>query len=393
MKILIMVNTGASDLGVSGGDRIFIEFSKIWSATNAIKIITWPQAHRVCVNSGLNKVEFDVVGIEDEKIFLPLLYLERTFIAMLKALTIKRKDMPEMLFSSSDFWPDVIPAFILKLRSKKIKWMAAFYFFAPTPFYSKEDVAYRGGKFKLSFRSLCYYLTQRLSYLLIKKFADLILVSNQLDKNLFVKDGFSEDSILPIYGGVDFRYISSFPQKTILYDACFVGRLHKQKGPIELLKIWEILIRQKPDARLAIIGNGPLEKTIEKIVKKNGLSKNIDLLGYIDGERKYNILKSSRVFLHPPILDTGGMAAAEGMAAGLPVVGFDLPGYKYCYPRGMLKASVGNLDEFAQLILNLLNDNALYDRTKEEALNFSKEWDWEKKAGMVMKKIEGIYEN
>ncbi len=134
MKILIMVNTGASDLGVSGGDRIFIEFSKIWSATNAIKIITWPQARRVCVNSGLNKVEFDVVRIEDEKIFLPLLYFERTFIAMLKALTIKRKDMPEMLFSSSDFWPDVIPAFILKLRSKKIKWMAAFYFFAPTPF-------------------------------------------------------------------------------------------------------------------------------------------------------------------------------------------------------------------------------------------------------------------
>jgi len=390
MKIDVLANTGFSDLGVSGGDRIFIELSKIWSENNEVKISTWPQPYKVCINHGLKKVKYDTVNINDDKLFLPLLYMERTLIAILKAFKVSSRDIPDLLFSSSDFWPDAIPALILKLRFKRIKWIAAFYFFAPTFFYSHKDIAYRGGRFKLSFRSVCYYLTQRISYLLIRKYADFILACNQLDKDIFVKDGVSEDKILAIYGGVDFKYISGFPGKEIIYDACFVGRLHRQKGPLELLEIWQRVIKNKPDAKLAIIGNGPLENTVKKMINKMNLSRNIDLLGYMDGEKKYNIFKSSRIFVHPPILDTGGMAAAEGMAAGLPVVGFDLPGYKYCYPKGMLKAPIGDLEGFAKLILDLLNDDILYNKMKEEALNFSKVWDWQEKAALVWEKIKGL---
>ena len=108
------------------------------------------------------------------------------------------------------------------------------------------------------------------------------------------------------------------------------------------------------------------------------------MLGWIEGKRKYEILKSSKIFLHTPVQDTGGMAAAEGMACGLPVVGFELPGYKYAYPRGMLRAPIGDAGAFARLVLNLLQDEDLYQRKREEALQYSLQWDWEKKATEIM---------
>ena len=41
--------------------------------------------------------------------------------------------------------------------------------------------------------------------------------------------------------------------------------------------------------------------------------------------------------VHPAIFDSGGMAAAEAMAWGLPGVSFDLPALKTYYPQGMIK--------------------------------------------------------
>jgi len=110
----------------------------------------------------------------------------------------------------------------------------------------------------------------------------------------------------------------------------------------------------------------------------------------LDGKEKFEILKASKVFLHTPILDTGGMAAAEAMACGLPVVGFDLPGYKYCYPQGMRKVTIGDLEKFAQEVRNLLVNEGAYQKLKKEATEFSKNWDWDKKSELILDRISSL---
>jgi glycosyltransferase involved in cell wall biosynthesis len=116
------------------------------------------------------------------------------------------------------------------------------------------------------------------------------------------------------------------------------------------------------------------------------------MLGWVEGKRKYEILKSSKLFLHTPVRDTGGMAAAEGMACGLPVVGFDLPGYEFAYPQGMLKAPVGDLQAFAGLVIELLRNETLWRRVSDEAHGSSLKWDWDVKSKEVLKEIESLIE-
>lgn len=97
--------------------------------------------------------------------------------------------------------------------------------------------------------------------------------------------------------------------------------------------------------------------------------------------------------MHPAIYDSGGMAACEAMACGLPGVSFDLPALKTYYPKGMIKTPCYDLKAFAENILKLLADEKLYKRTAKDALEWAKEWDWDKKAEDLLSLLEGIGDN
>ena len=84
------------------------------------------------------------------------------------------------------------------------------------------------------------------------------------------------------------------------------------------------------------------------------------------------------------------MAAAEAMACGLPVVGFDLPGYKYCYPKGICKVLIGDIEKFAQEVINLLTNEDSYNKLTKEAIEFSKNWDWDKKSELILDRTSSL---
>jgi glycosyltransferase involved in cell wall biosynthesis len=137
-----------------------------------------------------------------------------------------------------------------------------------------------------------------------------------------------------------------------------------------------------------MIGNGPQNMEVRTKVKKYGLENNIDLLGFMDGQKKYEIFKQSKMMLHPAIYDSGGMAAAEGMAWGLPGVSFDLLALKTYYPKGMVKTEINNPDKFVQNILKLLDDQVFYDKMSQEAHELIIEvWNWKKRSERILELI------
>jgi hypothetical protein len=71
-----------------------------------------------------------------------------------------------------------------------------------------------------------------------------------------------------------------------------------------------------------MIGSGGLESEIRDRIKRLFLNGQIDLVGFKDGEEKHKLFKVSRVILYLAVYDSGGMADCEGMAWGLPAVGF-----------------------------------------------------------------------
>lgn len=295
------------------------------------------------------------------------------------------------LISGSDFWPDTLPAIYYKLKyPSNVSWIASFFLFAPKPWGKQSP--YKGRKFFIGF---LYWLTQRPIYYLIKKYADYVLVTSLPDVKRFITPKRGENRIIVIKGGIDIEpskmYLDSgkiIPTNKRKYDACFVGRLHYQKGLLELVEIWKLVCQKKPQAKLAIIGIGPLENNLQEKIVKEGLGKNIELLGFKDGEEKYAIFKQSKIVVHPAIYDSGGMAACEAMAWGLPGVSFDLESLKSYYPKGMLKTDCFDLISFAANIVKLLDEGKYYQKISLDALSWAREWDWQKKTQEFLEKVK-----
>ena len=297
----------------------------------------------------------------------------------------------DIIYSSSDFGPDSIPAFFIKLRHPNVLWVAGFFLFSPTPW--QRNSPYKGKKW---FIGLFYWLSQLPLYYLINRFADIIFITSEPDTSKFINSRRGKEKIIVVRGGVDTtpsnKYLNSnnlVPLSSRKYDACFVGRLHYQKGTLELTKIWKLVCNKIPRARLAIIGTGPLESEIKNEIKRQSLCENIDILGPKFGEEKHEIFKQSKIVVHPATYDSGGMASAEAMAWGLPGVAFDLEALKTYYPEGMLKTQRFNLNEFAHNILLLLTDHNTYEVLSQKAARLIREqWDWEKRAEEIFNYID-----
>lgn len=377
----------AEATGISGGDKIFIECARQWAAGgHRVTITTNAAGERMCRSHGLQGV--DLVVLETawaRRLGLAIHYCVRTLLAISIALRFQLEPgVPHVLYSASDFWPDSLPALILRMRHPAARWVAGCYLVAPSPIPGASEAAYRGGRQPVSIRSILYFVTQRMVLPFIRRWADFWMVSNQLDREILERQGIPMDRSLAIYGGVNLDEVArAQPDPTRRFDACFVGRFHVQKGAQFLVPIWTRVLHEVPGARLGVIGDGPLREEIERQVREQGLQDRIFLLGYVDGPEKFSILKAARVFLHTPLWDTGGMAAAEGMACGLPVVAFNLPGYRHCYPRGMARARREDLEDFAARVIQLLQDPSVHTPLRTEALQLAATWDWSERARAI----------
>lgn len=303
----------------------------------------------------------------------------KIFFLPLKLIFIKTDY--DFVISTTDFLPDVIYSFLIKVRNPKIKWVASFFLAAPKPW--AKNNPYRIDLLRY-LTGVLYWLLQSLSYWLIKWKANFVLVTSQPDVNRFITKQRKKEKIIVVQGGVDINEAKKYlgrnkilPIEEREYDACFIGRFHMQKGVLFLIDIWKKVVDKKSKARLAMIGNGPLESEVRKKIEEYGLVNNVDLFGFMDGEKKFEIFKQSKIILHPATFDSGGMAAAEAMAWGLPGISFDLEALRTYYPRGMIKVPLNDLEAFSKEILRLLDNPIHYERVSREARDLVvKEWNW-----------------
>jgi glycosyltransferase involved in cell wall biosynthesis len=92
----------------------------------------------------------------------------------------------------------------------------------------------------------------------------------------------------------------------------YVGRLSAEKDLERFRPILEAL----PGARLALVGDGPHHKTIEKHLA--GLP--VVLAGFLRGDELAAAYASADIFVMPSRTETLGLVVLEAMASGLPVV-------------------------------------------------------------------------
>jgi glycosyltransferase involved in cell wall biosynthesis len=139
----------------------------------------------------------------------------------------------------------------------------------------------------------------------------VFVTSSEFEKRKFVEHGFPESKILVKPN----HLLNPGPLSSGGQHFIFVGRLSVEKGVLTLLKAMEHV---KPETRLKIAGEGPLESVVREAVSRN---PNIEYLGRIPQREVLDLIASARCLIFPSEwYETFGRVAAEAFSRGTPVI-------------------------------------------------------------------------
>ncbi len=106
----------------------------------------------------------------------------------------------------------------------------------------------------------------------------------------------------------------------------FVGRLVEEKGVADLLEATALLAHELPDLRLILVGEGQDRPDLEQQAAALGVSERTGFLGWVEPEEVPAYLAAADCLVGPSRTATDGwqeaqgLAFAEAMAAGVPVI-------------------------------------------------------------------------
>jgi len=380
-----MTGGGIVEEGFSGGDRIAVESIKRLKDHREIHVFIGKAGYGSYRRYGVSDVNWhftsSYVSFHNRLVHILIFSLQALLIGLLSAASVGKTKGKSIVYCS-DFLPEILPAILLKKRLGS-RMVCGFYLFTPNPLQHRTH-----GDHQFP-RTLLLWLAQRISYPLARKYADIVFVTNKTDRRRFLDKRLTDGRVLAVEGGVDMRTTRLVPDPlSKSFEAVFIGRLHPQKGVIQLIDIWKYVSTVLPRATLCIIGTGQLESSLREKIELYGLQENVKLLGFLDGIEKIRVFKASKVVVHPAIYESGGMAASEAMGCGLPGVSFDLEVLRDYYPKGMLKTPCYNLLAFAENIIQLLSDEELYGRMSKQAIELATERDWDRKSEENLRFIE-----
>jgi glycosyltransferase involved in cell wall biosynthesis len=273
---------------------------------------------------------------------------------IISACFLKYPKNIDIIYIPSDFLFDIMPGIICKIKNPKAKMYVCLFLICPNPFIRYENIYKKKINFP-NFRQLIYFLSQKISLYLVKKYKGIFLVLNKID-NIKIKKMNANCRIVTM--GVDTKaYNKTVPSKK-KFDAIFVGRFHPQKGIEELIKSWDYLINViNKKYTLAIIGGGNAEyiEDIKKKISNLRLENYIKLLGFLDGDKKISFLKSSKVSVIPSLYESYGMTVIEAGACNLPVIAYKIPVFKSLFNNMINFAKVGDFKNFAIKVDKTIN--------------------------------------
>ncbi|WP_159522433.1 glycosyltransferase [Sunxiuqinia indica] len=157
-------------------------------------------------------------------------------------------------------------------------------------------------------------------------------VPNSLDTRkaflTHLKPHLNESNVPVIYRGINFEEWDSRPVSTSDFSESGkiilgnVGRLVEQKGQKHLVELANILRERKLNFKLYIVGSGPLENNLQKLIQENGLENLIELIGFQSDVKSF--LNSIDLFVFPSLWEGFGNAMVEAMAEKKVPVAFKL---------------------------------------------------------------------
>jgi glycosyltransferase involved in cell wall biosynthesis/O-antigen/teichoic acid export membrane protein len=208
-------------------------------------------------------------------------------------------------------------------------------------------------------------------------------------KDEIMKHKLTKEEPLIIYNGVDLKKFvpkEKNEKPLILY----LGRLQYYKSLPVFIKAAKKILENTPNAEFIIAGEGGQKKRLQKLTSDLGIDSKITFTGKVTEEQKIDLLQRAWVFVNPSMMEGWGITTIEANACGTPTVASNVPGLKDSIKdkqTGFL-VKYNSDGEFAQKIIELINNKELREDLSRNAIEWAKDYDWDKSAQRSMNLFE-----
>lgn len=219
-----------------------------------------------------------------------------------------------------------------------------------------------------------------------KNFAKIIIPNKRVEDKAWFKDKMAGKTVVL---GTPFNAVKTFEKGYVAgtemtkekldsfkSDLLFVGYLTDNKNPYEFVRIVNEVRNTHPDVKAVMVGGGDLGSECLELIGKMNLNDNIKMVGL--QHNPYVYMNQTKILVAPSKFEGFGMAAAEAMAFGKPVLASKVGGFvltvdddcgKIC---GTDKKPVDR-DAFVKNIIELLDNSEIYRMKSEGARKRAKD--------------------
>lgn len=207
--------------------------------------------------------------------------------------------------------------------------------------------------------------------------ADMITATGKPMKEEMISYGINENDIVLLPHPIDIdRFLVCDPAKA-RYTCVFVGELIHRKRVDLILDSFSKVIMKFSDARLCIVGDGPLKTKLKQQAEQLGISENVNFVGFKSNVQQY--LADAKIIVIASDSEGFPFSLVEGICSGLVPVSTPVGTITDVIKNGIngLLFPKGDVSALTEIIMQLIESPALYNRIRSKTLELRKQYSYE----------------
>ena len=241
------------------------------------------------------------------------------------------------------------------------------------------------------------YYTEPIFFIFYKSLP--FITGSDSAKDDLIRVGILDKKITVVHHGMKKVSVDSKIKKEIKPTMIFLARVSVDKGIKDALSAFVQIKKEVPNAQFWIVGKEERPGLMDFLLDKpefGRLKKDIRYWGFVPENEKFILLKKAWVLIHPSKKEGWGLNVIEAASQGTPTVGYDVEGLRDSVKNGEtgLLVDPQNISALTKAIVKLIvvQNKSLYNALSKNAVQWSKNFNWDKSVTKSWDIISKIYE-